>query len=55
MRGDMIHVNEPSFLLSNVTGVELHELRTYMRGISSSGSSSPENALRTDFPSHIKS
>ena len=55
VRGDVIHVNEPSFLLCNATGVELHELRTYLRGISSSGSSSRENPLLTDFPSHIKS
>ena len=53
VRGDVVHVNEPSFLLCNATGVELHELRTYLSGISSSGSSSHE--LRTDFPPQIKS
>ena len=31
LQGDVLHVNEPSFLLCNATGVELHELRTYER------------------------
>jgi hypothetical protein len=51
LQGDVLHVNEPSFLLCNATKVELHELRTYLRGISSSGSSSHE--LRTDFPPQV--
>ncbi|KAL3810863.1 hypothetical protein ACHAXA_005863 [Cyclostephanos tholiformis] len=53
VRGDVVHMNEPTFLLDNATGVELHELRTYLRGISHS-SSSP-HGLRTDFPSQVKS
>jgi hypothetical protein len=53
VRGDVVHINEPTYLPGNATGVELHELKTYLRGISSSSPSS--RGLRTDFPSHVRS
>jgi len=53
VRGNVVHTIDPSFLLCNATGGELHKLGSYLGGISSSISS--KRTLNTDFPSHMKS
>ena len=52
VRGDVIHTIEPSFLLCNVTAGSLHDLKTYLSGISSQISG--DNKLNTDFPAHLQ-
>ena len=48
VRGNVIHTIEPSFLMCNATGGELHELRSYLAGISMF------ETLTSDFPPHLK-
>jgi len=52
VRGNVIHTIDPSFLLCNVSGAELHELGTYLSGLSLL---SPKHTLSTDFSSQMKS
>jgi len=51
--GPVVHPVEPTSVSCNATGGELHELRSYLSGISSS--LSPKHALSTDFPPPLRS
>lgn len=60
VRGNVIHTIEPLYLPVNgaSNGMELHELRNYLSGISTTISSSEyhhDGALSTDFPIQMKS
>jgi len=46
VRGTVLHTIEPSLIPYNISGGELHELRTYLRGISSK--------LNTNFPLKLR-
>lgn len=50
VRGTVLHTIEPSLIPFNVSGGELHELRTYLQGISSTASSE----LNTNFPLKLR-
>ena len=50
VRGTVLHTIEPSLIQFNVSGGELHELRTYLRGISSTTSTE----LNTNFPLKLR-
>jgi len=50
VRGTVLHTIEPSLIQFNVTGGELHELRTYLRGISSIAFTE----LNTNFPLKLR-
>jgi hypothetical protein len=60
VRGNVMHTIEPLYLPVNgtINGMELHELKSYLSGISSTISSSSDYqdvALSTDFPLQMKS
>ncbi|KAL7547753.1 hypothetical protein ACHAWF_011028, partial [Thalassiosira exigua] len=52
VRGDVVHAIEPTFVGSNVTGGELHEIKSYLGAISSSVA--PDARLNTDFPPRLR-